>query len=504
MANNKYNESIEDKAFKALDEALQIDFDDEPTPSLQVKKPDASEAKVSEKTQIRNQRKDDAKQPQRSQAAARPPEQASRAPSYAANDGSRISPASLLKSLDNGSARPALRNATLVSLLWIVGGLGLMSLLYSPQIWQIRSLSDVIALPGVIAGLVGIIIPVLLFYAFAIMMARAQDMRNAARSMAEVALRLSEPETIASERIMTVGQAVRREVSAMNEGIERTIARASELETLVHSEVNALERSYADNELRVRGLVHELGSEREAIVNHAERIRTSIVGVHDQLREDLSLATEEIAVRLATSGEAFASMIDTRAATITEKSESAIQSLGSLLAAKTDSLLQTLTSSGFALANEFDNRLDSLTSNLSTHGNTILSQFETRASTMDSNAEKLNAALNDRARQLNEILIARTREINESLTGGERTISTTLDDVLAKLNSTLDERGTSFRHSLQSSVDDTIMDLDLRSGFFDERLQATVAQLSTSFDERVAEFANAFDQRAGTLDTTVM
>ena len=34
-----------------------------------------------------------------------------------------------------------------------------------------------------------------------------------------------------------IGQAVRREVSAMNEGIERTIARATELETLVHSEV---------------------------------------------------------------------------------------------------------------------------------------------------------------------------------------------------------------------------------------------------------------------------
>ncbi len=99
----------------------------------------------------------------------------------------------------------------------------------------------------------------MLFFAFAIMMARAHDLRNAARSMAEVALRLAEPETIASERIMTVGQAVRREVSAMNEGIERTIARATELETLVHSEVTALERSYTDNELRVRGLVSRTG-----------------------------------------------------------------------------------------------------------------------------------------------------------------------------------------------------------------------------------------------------
>jgi hypothetical protein len=88
-------------------------------------------------------------------------------------------------------------------------------------------------------------LPILVFFAFSIMMARAREMRSAARSMAEVALRLAEPENIAGDRILTVGQAVRREVSAMNEGIERTIARASELETLVHSEVNALERSYS-------------------------------------------------------------------------------------------------------------------------------------------------------------------------------------------------------------------------------------------------------------------
>ncbi|WP_418949279.1 hypothetical protein [Rhizobium leguminosarum] len=432
-------------------------------------------------------------------------EQASRGPAFApANDASRNTPASILKSFDGASSRSAVRTATLFSVLWVMAGLGLMSLLYAPQIWQIRSLADLVALPGVIAGLVGIIIPVMMFYAFAIMISRAQDMRNAARSMAEVALRLAEPETIASERIMTVGQAVRREVSAMNEGIERTIARASELETLVHSEVNALERSYADNELRVRGLVHELGSEREAIVNHADRIRTSIGSVHDQLKEELSLATEEIAVRLATSGEAFASLIDTRAATILEKSDSALQSMGSLLAAKTDTLLQTLNASGFALATEFDNRLEALSVNLNDHGERLLSQFETRASTMDSSTEKLNAALNERTHQLNEILIARTREINESLTSGERTIGGTLDDVLSKLNNALDEKGASFRQSLQTTADDAVMDLDVRSGFFEERLQTTVAQLSTAFDERVSEFTSAFDKRTGSLDTKLM
>ncbi len=149
--------------------------------------------------------------------------------------------------------RSALRNAGIISLLWTVGGLGFAQLLYGAQLWSVSSIAQLVAMPGVVAIFIGILVPVMLFFAFAIMMARAQDLRNAARSMAEVALRLAEPETIATDRIMSVGQAVRREVSAMNEGIERTIARATELETLVHSEVSALERSYADNELRVRG-----------------------------------------------------------------------------------------------------------------------------------------------------------------------------------------------------------------------------------------------------------
>src|SRR5690606_11279240 len=300
--------------------------------------------------------------------------------------------------------------------------------------WNIGSLSDLAAIPGLMAIVVGILLPVMLFFAFAIMMARARDLRNAARSMAEVALRLAEPETVAADRIMSVGQAVRREVSAMNEGIERTIARATELETLVHSEVNALERSYADNELRVRTLVQELGAEREAIVSHAERIRSSISGAHEQLKDELSSAGDSIASRIATSGEAFASMIDTRAAMLMEKSDSATQTIGAMLSARTDSLLSTLTSSGMALANEFDTRIDELSGTLDTKGQALLQQFETRASSLDTNTEKLNAALNERARQLNETLIARTREISESLAVGQHAVAGGLDHVIQTMN----------------------------------------------------------------------
>jgi hypothetical protein len=303
MATNKPTESIDDKAFQALEEALKIDFDDlaTETPSK-----DASEARASEpaglapnKTQEKTANRPVSGEAARSASA----DQAPKTPAFTpANDGSRKTPAAILKTLDVRSGRASIRMAILMSALWVVGGLGVANLLYAPGIWQIRSVADLVALPGAIGMVVAIVMPIMLFFAFAIMVSRAQELRSAARTMAEVALRLSEPETVASDRIMSVGQAVRREVSAMNEGIERTIARATELETLVHSEVNALERSYSDNEMRVRTLVQELGAEREAIVSHAERVRSSISGAHEQLKDELASASDNITQRLATSG----------------------------------------------------------------------------------------------------------------------------------------------------------------------------------------------------------
>ena len=190
---------------------------------------------------------------------------------------------------------PSTGRSVILSLLWIAAGAALGYLLVGPQVLdQIQgprrcSTSRLLLLVGIIT-----IVPLILFWAFAVMVRRAQDMKLAAQGMAEVAARLADPETLAQNRIMSVGQAVRREVAAMGEGIERTLARAVELETLVHTEVNQLERSYSDNEARIRSLVDGLGNEREAVVGHAERVRASIAGANETLKDQLSSASDII------------------------------------------------------------------------------------------------------------------------------------------------------------------------------------------------------------------
>ena len=77
------------------------------------------------------------------------------------------------------------------------------------------------------------LLPIIFFFGVAHMAWRAQELRLVAQSMAQVAMRLAEPEIVARDSIVTVGQAIRREVAAMGDGVERALARASELEALV-------------------------------------------------------------------------------------------------------------------------------------------------------------------------------------------------------------------------------------------------------------------------------
>jgi len=97
---------------------------------------------------------------------------------------------------------------------------------------------------------------------------------------------------VARDSIVTVGQAIRREVAAMGDGVERALARAGELETLVQNEVAALERTYSDNEVRIRGLLQDLANQRDTLVGQAEQVRSAINNVHIDLTQDLSTISD--------------------------------------------------------------------------------------------------------------------------------------------------------------------------------------------------------------------
>jgi len=183
--------------------------------------------------------------------------------------------------------------ATIGSLLWL-GLCGAYVAIHFPWSGGAEAVRQYLTRPETVLLALAGLGPMILFFGFAALARRLHELRLSARSITQVALRLAEPETVASENVASLAQAIRREIGTMGDGIERALTRASELETLVRSEVTTLERAYSDNERRIRSLIAEMADQREAILASGGRVRAVIDDAHRGIANDL----ESIAIRL--------------------------------------------------------------------------------------------------------------------------------------------------------------------------------------------------------------
>src|SRR4029453_5485946 len=182
--------------------------------------------------------------------------------------------------------------ALAASAVWFVLGCLIAWAVIAKNPEGVSSLSDIFATPSIVAVIATIIIPIALFWFLAILVWRAQELRLMSSAMTEVAVRLAEPDKMAEQSVASLGQTVRRQVAAMNDAISRAPRRAGELEALVHNEVAALERSYSENENRIRNLINELASEREALANNSDRVSEALRGIGSHVTREISAASE--------------------------------------------------------------------------------------------------------------------------------------------------------------------------------------------------------------------
>ncbi len=319
------------EALDAVDQALQIDFGQEAeADSLEpAEKPIAPPAKPA--------------------TIVAPPTQPD-------NDATRSGVARFRASLVRKPSRAPLFTGLFLSVAWIAlacfAGYGLIGdSLFSQSAWM-----NIGNRPDLLYFAASVILPLFLIWAYVVMMRRASELKTAAASMTEAAYRLIEPESEAVSSVRNVSHAIRSEVNALSDGIDRAMSRATELETLVHNEVSSLEASYAENEGRIRALVDELAREREEIVSHSERVRSSITGASETLREDLSLSARQISDNVSDAQKDFAASLGDTNAKMRES-----------LAASGEALLQSLDATGVALGERLDTSGSSLGRTFTTH-----------------------------------------------------------------------------------------------------------------------------------------
>ncbi len=208
---------------------------------------------------------------------------------------------------------------TALSALWATGGAIIAHKLAPAGLNSLSNITAFVTSPSGLAVAAGTAIPILISWGFAQLTKRSNELHNIALLMTNAAQRLNEPQHISEQQAIAIGQTIREEVVAMNKGIERTLGRAVELEAIIQGEVHNLEQAYVENESRIHTLIKELSNERIAILNHADRIQSTIKGTQEQLSDEFGLVTSKIVTNVEKLAQTLSQTLQKQGEDLVEK-----------------------------------------------------------------------------------------------------------------------------------------------------------------------------------------
>ena len=217
----------------------------------------------------------------------------------------------LIYALEQKPSTKMFRIAAIASAVWAVVGIAYGAITLAPELSSGAPLSTVLLHPVTFYTATAVIVPIAIFWLLAVLNWHIASLALKSSTMTEVAIRLAEPDRAAEQSIASLGQAVRRQVSFMNDAVSRALGRAGELEALVHNQVADLERSYEQNERRIRGLIQELTGERHALLNTSGSVTDTLktLGTEiPQLIEKLSTQQVTLAGIIKGAGENLAAL----------------------------------------------------------------------------------------------------------------------------------------------------------------------------------------------------
>lgn len=453
-----------------------------------------------------------------------------------AND-DRISTSRLLYNLQSRSSSTPTVLALLLSIAWLLVSGTVAWLRFSAEMTNFGQFLGSIEFIALIAIMV---LPVMGFFAVATLFRRAQDLRNAASSITQAAIRLAEPEVAAADKVASVGQAVRREVNALGDGLERALSRAGELEVMIHNEVTALERTYSDNESRMRALIAELASQRESVLTNTERVREAITESHTGLVFDLDMISQRIAGTIVESGGNLTRALETAGEGLTQSFSDRAENFVGLIENRSSDFINALDDSARRLTLTFEDQSSTMSSTLEARSrdlaNTLDSRMDALAEALDTRAATISLTLDERTASLSNAIGNRTEALAGLLTDGGNTLLDRLQRRGAEVSDALDSIGTRIADDISGRASQAELllatmsrqldeSISIQLNAMDSRLQSAVIEingalddtseraritLSTAgqeslgqFDTRLSEIASLIDERLHQLDGVI-
>ncbi len=386
----------------------------------------------------------------------------------------------LIYALDQKPSTAPIKYARIASVVWAATGLTFFWMMVSGDLAQGSALGQILAKPTTFLMASAIVVPIAVLHFLAILAWRAEELRMRSSTMTEVAVRLAEPDRMAEQSVASLGQAVRRQVSFMNDAVSRALGRAGELEALVHNEVSALERSYADNERKIRGLIAGLAGEREALVSTSDRVSGSLSSLGNEIPALIDkLSNQQIKLAQIIQGAG-----DNLTALESAVGQSAIK-LESTLGERTDHLQGVLESYTGAIGNAIGQRTDEIQGVLDTYTHAL-------ADALGSRSEQLQYAITEYMHELDSKLAGRSENMQAIFEEYGRALDSTLANRAQFLDVQLVERTRALDHAFND-----------RLRLFDETIMRSTMAIDTAVNEKADTLTRALEVHAKGFNETV-
>jgi hypothetical protein len=409
--------------------------------------------------------------------------------------------------------------ALAASAVWFVLGCLIAWAVIARNAQGISSFADLFTTPSIVAAIATIIVPIALFWFLAILVWRAQELRLMSSAMTEVAVRLAEPDKMAEQSVASLGQTVRRQVAAMNDAISRALGRAGELEALVHNEVAALERSYSENENRIRNLISELASEREALANNSDRVSEALRGIGSHVTREISAASERasnamsqatstLADTLASRGNKITAAVTAAGAVIDEKLAERGSRITEQLVKHGAQAAEKLHQSGLEVTRAIQETSDRTAAAISAKGNNLVASVmsmservgreipvllerlggeQTRLSGIIEGAAKNLAALESALAKRTDSLGVQTKNLEDVLGNHARHVDESLAERTQALEAILGRRTQAFELALSERT----KNLDASVARYTGNIRETLEQHSHAMETSLSQQANS-------------
>jgi len=424
----------------------------------------------------------------------------------AAND-DRSSVGQILQALHRKPSGAPVMAALLGSIVWIIGGAAIAATQYRNDAGAVMRLSEIASQPSFLPSLAAIFLPPLLFFMTAMLIRRSQEMRHISRAMTEVTLRLAEPEGVSTDAIVSVGQAIRREVAALGDGIERAIARASELESMVRSEVATLERAYDENENRVRSLISELHGERDSIVEHSGHLREAIANAHEAFAFDVQNVADRVAGALDNATGRITDNIMLRAedarAQLTESGNTIVESLSE----RSTEATQRLTEVGVQIAKAIADRNEKVSEELQQSTTDMHAKLAERAAGISQmiaeSGQNFENTIGQQLKNLADSVAARGNEIANRISADTGSLGAKITESVQTFDTTVKVYGNNLVSEMKNTIGGVAEASRDSLAALDQRVASKMGEVSEQIDQRIVRIETTLDERTKSLNETL-